>query len=481
MRTALVVPPFNTIRQGYSSRFSISGGVTPPLGILYLAAVLRESEIDVAVFDGSQGHISETSLLNAISGYDPDLVGVYVSTPAVRSVRPFIERLITELSVPVVIGGPHPTYAPENVLDDFPGICAAFNGEAEKSLPLFIQCFSSRMKWETVPGLIFRLDETIRINPPDPVDDLDAIPLPARDLVDLSLYRPLPSQSRGRRMTSLITSRGCPYRGCRFCSLATKHAPRYRRRSPISVVSEMVSLNMKNGIEEFLFWDDNFAHDREWINRFCTELKDKLPGILWRCTGKADQVDRDLYRVMKRAGCFSILMGCESGSDHLLAMLGKNLDVSRIREARKICRKEGLEVRMSFMLGVPGESPRQGRETVRFAASLHPEVVNFFPFHPIPGTSLYDEAMKQGRLLSGWYSERGLHEINYLPAAYDSPAQLAKIMRSGYLLVYLHPLNLIRRMKLIAFPRRWGDLVRGVMLFLGILFQKHYQREKETE
>ncbi len=467
MRLVLMVPPYDIIREGYGSSVAIPGGTTPPLGLLSLAAVLRANGHAVRVFDLCASPVPPETLRRGLRDFGAQVLGVSVTSPAVKTAAAFTRSLVRDLALPLVVGGAHPAYFPDAVFSDFPGALAAFRGEAEEALPRFLQAFDRPERWPEIPGVMVpgREGESVCAA----VGDLDALPFPAWDLVPLDAYAPLPSVDRHGRCGAVLASRGCPYGRCSFCALGSVNAPPYRRLAPGRVVAEMVRLHADHGVDEFVFWDDNFAVDPTWIGRFCGLVSRDLPGVRWSCTGKVDTVERGMFETMAGAGCFSILFGCETGDPRLLESLRKRITPAQMEDAVRSCRKAGLEVRLSFMLTLPGETPREGRRTVRTAIRLCPDVVNFFPYHPVPGTPLYEDALRKGRWVSGPVPLRGMHEVNYLSHGYAAPAQVLRLARLGYLGVYLHPRNLVRRLNLLTSPQGRRTAWNGLRLLVGLL------------
>jgi radical SAM superfamily enzyme YgiQ (UPF0313 family) len=474
MRVALIVPPYDVIRDGYGSSLSIPGGVTPPLGLLSLAAVLRDQGHDVRIYDLCVEKRDREDLRREIQAFGVELLGLSVTTPAASSAADFVRRFARDAGIPFVIGGAHPTYAPGNIFREFPGALAAFRGEAEESFPRFLRSYLSPEDWGEIPGVMLpgREAESSCAYVQDP----GALPLPAWDLVRLEAYAPLPSLTRHGKMAAVLSSRGCPYGRCTFCALGSVHAPPYRRMPPERVVKEMVRLEQDHGVREYVFWDDNFAVNAAWIGRFCRLLKEVLPGAVWSCTAKVDTVEQGMLDHMAQAGCFSILFGCESGEPRLLERLNKRITLEHMDHAVRICRRAHVEVRLSFMLTLPGETPREGLRTIRTAARLRPDVVNFFPYHPTPGTPLFEAAMREGHWVSDAYPLLGVHEVNYLSSGYRSPGQVVRLMKRGYLGVYLHPWNLVRRLNLLGSRNGRRTAWNGLRLLIGILLSHPVRR-----
>ena len=226
--------------------------------------------------------------------------------------------------------------------------------------------------------------------------------MPAWDLFPLHRYPLEPNGifSRMPHVAPIITGRGCPY-SCSFCACATLFGRRVRRRSVTDVLQEMDHLANHEGIREFHIQDSAFIVTGAFVRELCENLIDSRRGYCWALTSgvRLDAVNPELVRLMESAGCYSMALGIESGSDHILARMSKNLDVATIRSQVRMI-KENSKIRLTgfFIIGYPDEVENDVAATIRLAVELPLDRANFFNFMPFPGTRAHQELLNQGRL-----------------------------------------------------------------------------------
>ena len=235
--------------------------------------------------------------------------------------------------------------------------------------------------------------------------NLDVFAAPDRGIYQPGLYQPLPSLNLGRHVTTVITSRGCPWARCAFCHQGSGCSVPFRRRSPEHVVDEIAALVRDGGIRSIVFWDDNFCVMPRWVDRFCALLDARGLRIAWSVLARADTVTPEMLERMARSGCYSIQFGFESGNPETLELIRKGTTLDQYRRAVRWSRDAGLEVRGSFMLGFPGETPEMGRRTIDFACELNADYMLFFR---IPCASRHG-ARRAGRFgRAGVWRRRGI-------------------------------------------------------------------------
>lgn len=377
-------------------------GQFPPLGIFYLGAVLREAGFPVSLQDPFPG---DGSYLEKLRSFNPDLIGIGFMTAQYPRAREIFGVLKKEFPRAVfVAGGIHPTALPERTLEEF-GFDYVVIGEGERVLLDLCRALGSGSGADKVPGLCLRgaAGAPVRTPPACPIEKLDELPLPGRDMADFGYYMSPPGPVRGlfsRRLGALMSSRGCPHR-CIFCgSSEVMFGKRVRRLSVPRVLGELESLYRDYGIDSFYFLDDTFTANPAWVMEFCaglTELSRRL-GVkpVWACQARVDTVSEELMLAMKRAGCRQVELGIESGSDKVLKALGKNTTVAKILPAIETVKRAGMRTVATFMLGNPEETREDARLTFELAKKLDCSFTRFFFTTPFPGTKLYDMALERG-------------------------------------------------------------------------------------
>jgi anaerobic magnesium-protoporphyrin IX monomethyl ester cyclase len=429
-------------------RFRYPSG-DPPLGVAYLASVLRREGADVSIFDCTwQRHpLAELSGLLQETPYD--LIGISALTSMLRQTAD-IARLAKEVSPEslVLVGGPHATVEPESTLL-LPGVDAVAIGEAETTVSELLR---TGLDPEGVPGLWHRAeDEIVRGPEARLVEDLDTLPLPAWDLLDMrryvALWYHLDAVRYGLRGTSIMASRGCPFR-CAYCqpTLEMLFGRRVRRRSPQSLIAEMIELRGRFGIDGLMWLDDTFLLDREWMRDFCAHVIEARVGLIWGANMRADVADEETLSLMKEAGLRIIHLGIESASQRVLdEVYQKGISLEQVRETVSLGKRLGLCVRGYFMLGAPTETLEEAEETIRLACTLDLDDVTFSITTPLPHTHLYD--------LSREHITADFSDFDYYKrAVYDSeeviPARvLDRLRKRGYVRFYVGRRRFLRTVR----------------------------------
>jgi len=249
-----------------------------------------------------------------------------------------------------------------------------------------------------VAGIAFREDNRVVKTEPRPlIEDLDELPLPARNLLPLSKYRALGAPC------TVITSRGCPYR-CIFCSGPRLFGRRVRFRDPKLVVDEIEQLNKEFGFDKINIVDDTFTLNHRHAQAVCDEIMRRNLKFQWNAFARADTVTADILKSMREAGCAWLLYGAESASPEILKTIKKGTTPDDIRRGTKLATEAGIGVFNSFIFGLPGESPETAQQSMDFAQELNRDYDARYGFHllsPLPGTELYERPKDYGlRILS---------------------------------------------------------------------------------
>jgi radical SAM superfamily enzyme YgiQ (UPF0313 family) len=385
-------------------RIKGSEWIAPPIGLAYLAAVLEKEGHEVEIFDMQ---IEDRIFSNVLSKFNPDIVGVSSATPLFnRSVDILKEVKRFNPNILTVIGGPHPTALPSQTAAES-CIDVVIFGEGETALCELVKNLKKN-KLDEIKGIAYKINGRVVVNEPrKPIDDLDSLPFPAYHLLKLKKYRhPL---MKTNAVISILTSRGCPY-SCCFCNKKI-FGHKFRARSPENVVDEMEFLVNEYRIKEFLIIDDNFTSDKNRVVKICEEIIKRGLKISWATPNgiRIDTVDRELIRLMKRAGCYSLTFGIESGSPRIIKSIGKQISLNQVRKVFKICRLENIQTTALFVIGLPNETADDLRKTIDFSKEIRADVADFHILIPLPGTPVYDYLKKEGLLLENDWSKYSFH------------------------------------------------------------------------
>ena len=366
---------------------------------------MREEQLSKRNFDWAA---ADAALRDELQSFRPDMVGLSVLTPAVPEAAQ-IARLAKDVcgDVVTVVGGAHPTALPERTLADCPAVDVVVVGEGEQTM---VELAAGGVGPD-VAGIVTREGNGVHRTPRRPVrQDLDALPEIDYGLFDMDhnttphrwLLRYIPTSA-----TNIRTSRGCTNR-CRFCAGHVVSGTGVRFRSPQRVAERIQHVVDRFGVQGIRFEDDTLGADPERLVVLCEELRRRglHERIRWDGCLRVDQAEPGLLAAMKSAGCLQVEYGFESGSNEELRRLGKHATVEQNRRAVRLTKEAGLRVYANVMIGLPGETPRDVRETLRFLRWAAPEVVSPAMLRPLPGTPIFNELPAEVRDTMDW----ALHE-----------------------------------------------------------------------
>jgi radical SAM superfamily enzyme YgiQ (UPF0313 family) len=437
MNVVFVLPPYDYSRSVGSRRRKVQIGLLPPLGVGYLAASLEARGHQAALVDAVAEQLDVAAAAAAVAALHPDMVGISSFTTLTPNDAYAIARAVREAlpNIPIIMGGPHVTSFARTILHECPEVDVLVPGDGEGVLADVVDRMERGESYRDVPGILYRDDagEVVATPAAEVVKDIDRFPHPARHIYKHDLYCPLPSLSTRRPVTSMITSRGCPWARCRFCYQGGEYASPYRRRSPENVIDEMRLLAKEHGIRNIVFWDDNFCFLPKWIERFCDLLDAEKLDIIWSVLSRVNTISPEMLRRMKKSGCYSIQFGIESGHTGILDLVNKGHTLDQCRQAVKWAKQAGLDTRAFFVLGFPTETPAMSEETIRFACELNIDYAIFFSYHVQPGTSLAELALCEGRC--GDYTTQ--QAPSYVPNTYPDAATLDRMVKYAYRRYYL--------------------------------------------
>jgi len=468
MKVLLVNPPqLNMITNNIPAIVDEERGYNPPLGILYVAAYARENtRHDISVIDAVVEELDYPALKERIAAEKPDVVGVTATTftlvDAVLTVK-----AVKEISdgIKVVMGGPHPYIYPEESIN-LPGVDFLVLGEGEEVFAALLGRLGDKEALRKIPGLVFR-DEGRIINTgcPPLIDDLDGLPFPARDLTPYRDYYSL--IARTQPVTTMITSRGCPFR-CLFCD-RPHLGKRFRHRSARNVVDEMEQC-VGMGIKEFLIYDDTFTVNRKRVFDICAEIKARGLEIGWDVRARVDTVTPDMLRAMKDAGCDRIHYGVEAGSPEVIETLRKDITIEQVRRVFRETRDIGISTLAYFMIGSPGETRAQMDESLRLAEELNPDYLHLSIATPFPETDLYRMGLKSGVLKEDyWRAFAREPRTGFVPSVWEEHLtrdELVRMLHKGYKDFYLRPGYIWKRVKgLRSLPDLMAKARAGLKVF----------------
>ncbi len=417
----------------------------PPLGVAYLAAVLRRArpDLQVHIVDGTFLG-DERALLAAIRATRPRVAGFFVDSLSAPRARRLSRALRAECRT--MAGGPMASVTPRALAPDFDVVVI---GEAEELIAPLVTALLDGTALDALPNLVWREEPGALHESPQRAcgPDLDALPWPAWDLLDMPRYIRrwpyLDSLSLDIPGTNLVASRGCPW-ACTYCqpTLDTVFGDRLRRRSPASVVAEIEALQERYGIRGLFFHDDTLLANRSWTLALCEALASLRRPMLWGCNSRADLLEPEIVDAMVRAGLRSVHIGVEAGSERVRReVYGKTVDIARLERSLAHLERRGVSALGFFMLGAPTESLAEMGETVRLARRLRLTEATFSLTAVLPGTRLHERVATDPRfLLLGAEGADYYNRRNFVDREMLLPEGGLRAVQLGALAAfYLHP------------------------------------------
>ena len=372
-------------------------GKLAPLGLAYVAAALEKNGYPVEIYDNYLLERPIEEVKAEISKRQPKIVGITCSSLTYsRCIE--MAKAVKEASASckVLVGGPHASYMPETLLQhneiDFVVI-----GEGEAAM---IQLAASILNGDPksastmIPGVASKIGgETIK-TPQRFISELDSIPFPSRHLLPMKMYdRTLPYID-AKPVDTMSILRGCPYQ-CAYCETRELWGTSCRAFSPQRVIDEIIDMVDNYGTKGIYFVGDNFTINKSRTQELCRLIKENKLDIKWTCETRADLVNKEVLANMKSAGCQTIFIGVESGSERIQKKLNKNIDLQEVKRAFNLTRQIGIRTATSFMLGIPGETVEDMHSTFKFAKSLNSDICMFNIYIACPGSKLYEEVINE--------------------------------------------------------------------------------------
>ncbi len=448
--------------------------VQHPVNLLYLAAAVRQAGHEAEAWDFEVEEFSEALLKRRVRDFRPDLVGVTGLTANVK-VGARILEMIKEASPKtfVAMGGPHPTAIPEKTMNEFPVLDAVIRGEGEITWTELAGRLEQGSGPAGVLGLAWREGDRVVLEPPRPlIGKLDELPLPARDLIDHSLYKGAASPGLDaalQRSTEIFTSRGCPER-CIFCAAKVTFGKTVRFRSPGHVFAEIDECMDKWGYRHFTIEDDTFTYRPNRLAEICRGLKER--GVTWDCDTRVNVVTRDMMFMLADSGCKKVAFGVESGSPRMLEKMKKGITVEQVKDAFKWSHQAGLITTAFFIIGGHPDETREDVEmSVKLMKEIDPDLMAAAIAVPFPGTE-YEKIMKERGLVFGeqWEKYTHIHSVPCWRTEHFSPQEMADLQIELFRRFFLRPHFILKTLKKALSPHGMRYYFRSGLQILQYLF-----------
>jgi len=467
MRVMLIRPPArHTVESEVPEAVAAENLSYPPLAILAIGTFLRQkTHHEVIILDAQLDDLSYDEVEQKIREWGPDVVGLTCFTVQLVDVHKCIAAARNAGTKYIVLGGPHINDFPKESLA-LPNVDAIVKGEGQEPMKLLLDCWEKGDVAKDIPGVMAHDDDPIPEEDVYYSNNLDEYPMVDLDMIEYERYYDV--MGGGGIFTTLVSSRGCPYR-CTFCN-TPRH--RYRVMSPERVCDEL-EMALNKGIKEVYFVDDTFNITNKRVIELCDEIIRRGLEFSWTVRFRVKGVDRELLDKMKAAGCGRIQFGVEQGTEEGLLRLKKDVTSSEIEHAFKLCREVGIRTVAYFMIGTPTERSRQDvLDTIQYSIKLNPDFVMYNILTPFPGTTLYNEGIRDGVLdIDPWLKFMQAPSEDFKAQVWDeyfSREELRELLHLAYRRFYWRPVFVARN---IMQMRNFDDLKRKATAGIRLLTQ----------
>jgi len=432
----------------------------PPFNLALLAAFVREKGFLVDFLDCNALQIGLDKAKERLPADPPKFIATTAATVLIDNALELVKLAKEKYpNSKIILGGVHATVYPKEVLSS-PLVDYIVMGEGEYSLLELI----SDQNPETIKGAGFKKQGQPVVNQPrEVIPDINVFPYLPYDLLPMDKYYPALGSYQREPSFGMITSRGCPGR-CTYCK-GNLLGDRIRFRSAEKMVEEIEFLQKNYGIRDITFYDDTFTSSQKRVKEFCGLILKKKLDLTWCCFSRVDTVNAELLKDMKKAGCYQILYGVESAVPEILENIKKRITLQEVEETVKATKEAGIEIRLSFMIGNPGETEETIKRTIQYAIDLDPDLVSFNITTPFPGTEMFAWAKKNNYLMhENWNDYNFATPVMKLPTI--SPEKLLEYYKKSHRQFYFRPRYILKRLKSI---KSVDDFKRNFKPFLGLL------------
>jgi len=431
-----------------------------PLDLAYMAAMLEQIGVICRIADYAAPKSPWEELEKDLADFKPDMLLVSVTTPtlqndlaACRIAKKMDPNMLT------VAKGAHFASKDDEVLLGHGELDLVIRGESEHA----IVEIAEQRELATIQGLAYRADGVVKRNADRPyieVENLDQLPFPARHLLKNELYT---APDTGEPITMINTGRGCPHQ-CIYCAVTISSGYKLKVRSPKNIVDEIEECVKKHHIRNFFFRADTFTWDEKWVVDLCNMILERGLKIRWGSNSRVDTVSEGRLAAMKKAGCWIIGFGIESGNQEMLDKMKKRAKLEDAEKAIALCKKYGIKTYGLFLIGLPWETMDTVNQTIDFAKKLDPSFLDFNIAYPLPGTEYYRIAKEMG-LFNDQDLSKGDYAKPIVRTVTLSTDDLIGLRKKALLSFYLRPSYIFRTLADIRSPRVFANYIRsGVRL-----------------
>ncbi len=443
MRILLLSPPYVLFPR--ETKFA-----SPPLGLSYIAALLEKNNYEVKIIDAvveayktvtdydngtSVYGMSKNDILNTLDEYQPDVLGISFIFSTLNAVLSELGPLIKEKfpRIKIVLGGTHPTVMADTLIKE-PYVDYIIRGEGEFAFLKLLKYLQGNQEIENVNNLTWYENGEVRSNAQEFIEDIDKLPHPARHLLNMEGYIQIGAlqggTNRGKRATTMITSRGCPAK-CVFCSIHSVWGRKFRGHSPEYVLEELQELHEKYKINHIVFEDDNITLNKKRVESIFQGMIDKEFNFTWDAPNGIAlwTLDENLLTLCRKSGCYLVSLAIESGDPHTLKnLINKPLKLEKVEPIVNKCRELGIRTIGFFVIGLPGETMEAMQRSLDYAVELKLDFLGIMIATPYPGTRLYDICQKNGYLPDNFQVEKLITRIGQISTPDFTPEDVENLV-----------------------------------------------------
>ncbi len=467
MKVCFLYPPDQMVNKCFYTasiwkNYSKNAILAPPLGMVYLAALLRGKRYEVKFIDANILNLSKEQIIRELNDFGPDYVLYNGITDNLQDTISWIKEIKKEYNKPVIIGGPHMEIYPRETLTHK---CLDYGviGDGWETLPELLDALEHKKDLTKIKGLVFRDNGKVIITEErSKTVSLEDVPFPARDLLPNEKYDTI--LSKARPITIMITALGCPF-NCTYCCTDTN----LRARSADHIVAEVEECINKYGIKEIEFYDETFTVNKKKMTRFLDLVEEKGLKFYWSIRTRVDCVDKDLLVRMSRNGCIRINFGIESGDEDVLKAINRNMSIDTIREAVRWSKEADIMTFGFFMIGLPQDSKESIEKTLTLMLELDLDFMQLNKFTMLPNSKIYDDYKKETG--KDFWREYTLGNVtldnfkrDYLKITEE---ELDKYLERGYRKFYYRPTYIWKKLIAVSSFREFKRLASGALSLLG--------------
>ncbi|MFH1961977.1 MAG: radical SAM protein [bacterium] len=462
----LINPPLSMDKR--YGKLKSAGSTMPSLGLCSLAGVIRQHNVTPVIIETSPFGLSDMDIINQIQAAQPRYAGITATTLSIFSAGELAKKIkqVCKETI-IIIGGPHLTATPEQTMELFKDFDIGVIGEGEETIKEIITRDTTDLK--EIKGIIFRENGQLhRTESRSFIKNLNMLPFPAWDILPNfpNAYHPPSFRFKRLPAASLVTSRGCPNK-CIFCdrSVFGSHC---RVFSAEYILEMLHNLYNNYGIREILFEDDTFVMFKPRLITICESIIQEKLNISWSCLGRADMVSPDILKLMKRAGCWQIAFGIESGDQKILDFIKKRTHLDKMKKAIIWTKEAGIMTKGFFIMGFPTETRESIQHTIDFITTTPLDDISVNMFTPFPGSQIYQTAKEFGEFEDDW-RKMNLLEITFVPHGLTKKelSQYSMLILKRF---YLKPKTIIAYLKrMITNPQGIWNILKGLIGFIKVV------------